>query len=669
MLDEKIIYTQFEATTDRELLVRLAAVLRPKKLKHGYESSIKLEQLTEWLQSHPQERYKLRKAITASIGAANMQYIFSESGLLTSSGFFAEFQQKLFSKLLPSLLPENDLRNTIREVFHDSNDYKWLNMVQVSAWFQFFKTMKLNIHFENEQQFKQLIQAAEILSYRIAALGLDRRITSKAGKILQPHNAFLDQNKEWLRYRLLADTGDSPEGQAHSYSRMLQWIDMALRQIKEFRKQKREKGTSLQQTYLTERLEQHLLRLQTLITIIDPSIEVNPQQYTSYFKEVVENENTHNKLRVFLSKNFSFLAYQIAEHGSRTGEKYITNNFKEYRQFIWSAAIGGFIISIAAFIKVELTNLHLPYFWASFTYGLNYALAFTVIHFLGGTIATKQPALTASTIATALDNTNPKSPSLNNLALMNAKVIRSQLASLFGNLVIVLPLTIFMAWAVHKITGEFLIPVNEINTTLDTVKPHFTNIWFASIAGVLLFLSGIVSGYFDNMVIYGNIPKRLLHHRGLRQLLGDKLLTRTAGYIDKNLGAIMGNVLLGFGLGFMIFFGKIFGIPLDIRHVTISTGFFGFAWYSSGFELGSQIITLSIIGLALIAFINLLVSFSLALYTALKSRGVASKQIIPLGKLTVKYFFTHPLDFFLPPKKERKVPAAKSVTYEEVVHE
>lgn len=117
-------------------------------------------------------------------------------------------------------------------------------------------------------------------------------------------------------------------------------------------------------------MEQHLLRLQTIITIIDPSIEVNPQEYTSYFKEVVENENTHNKLRVFLSKNFAFLAYQIAEHGSRTGEKYITNNFKEYRQFFCSAAIGGFIISLAALIIIELTNLHQPYFWASFCYGL-----------------------------------------------------------------------------------------------------------------------------------------------------------------------------------------------------------------------------------------------------------------------------------------------------------
>lgn len=75
-----------------------------------------------------------------------------------------------------------------------------------------------------------------MLSYRIAALGLDRRITSKAGKILRPHNAFVTQNKEWLRFSVLLTSGEMLEGRSHTYSRLLQWIDMGLRQIKEFRR-------------------------------------------------------------------------------------------------------------------------------------------------------------------------------------------------------------------------------------------------------------------------------------------------------------------------------------------------------------------------------------------------------------------------------------------------
>jgi site-specific recombinase len=141
---------------------------------------------------------------------------------------------------------------------------------------------------------------------------------------------------------------------------------------------------------------------------------------------------------------------------------------------------------------------------------------------------------------------------------------------------------------------------------------------------------------------------------------------KMARYVEHNLGAIMGNVLLGFGLGFLVFFGKILGLPLDIRHVTISTGFFGFSLFSSGFQIGMGKWVWCIAGLAGIAFTNLFVSFSLALFTALKSRGVSSKQLLPLAKLTLKYFLKFPLYFFYPPKEDRplSVPTQGNVNAE-----
>jgi len=116
----------------------------------------------------------------------------------------------------------------------------------------------------------------------------------------------------------------------------------------------------------------------------------------------------------------------------------------------------------------------------------------------------------------------------------------------------------------------------------------------------------------------------------------------------------MGNIFLGFGLGFMMFFGHIFGIPLDIRHVTISTGFFGFAAVAHGFAFTAGQWMYFAIGLMLIAATNLLVSFSLALYVALKSRKVSGRQLIPLIKISARYFLKFPGDFFFPPLSERQ---------------
>jgi site-specific recombinase len=68
---------------------------------------------------------------------------------------------------------------------------------------------------------------------------------------------------------------------------------------------------------------------------------------------------------------------------------------------------------------------------------------------------------------------------------------------------------------------------------------------------------------------------------------------------------------------------------------------------SSDIDLSTVLV--SFLGVLLIGMTNLLVSFSLALFVALKARRVSFNQWIPLGQLILGHFFTRPTDFFLPP--------------------
>jgi site-specific recombinase len=52
-----------------------------------------------------------------------------------------------------------------------------------------------------------------------------------------------------------------------------------------------------------------------------------------------------------------------------------------------------------------------------------------------------------------------------------------------------------------------------------------------------------------------------------------------------------------------------------------------------------------------IALVNLVVSFSLALYVAMQSRGMGAKPVFALGLLVVKRFAREPLAFFSPPPR------------------
>src|SRR5690606_11921108 len=127
-----------------------------------------------------------------------------------------------------------------------------------------------------------------------------------------------------------------------------------------------------------------------------------------------------------------------------------------------------------------------------------------------------------------------------------------------------------------------------------------------------LFLSGIISGYVDNLVRFRNIPGRVRAHPALKLLFKPERRNKIATYIDENLGGFAGNIALGFFLGFAPLIGKSLGIPFDIRHITISTANFAFGLQGLNDSVPLAELLVVIIGVLGIGFLNFLVSFGLA---------------------------------------------------------
>jgi site-specific recombinase len=177
-------------------------------------------------------------------------------------------------------------------------------------------------------------------------------------------------------------------------------------------------------------------------------------------------------------------------------------------------------------------------------------------------------------------------------------------------------------------------------------------LFYAAIAGVCLFLSGLIAGYHDNVAVYNKIPQRLRRLGWLQKLLGIRRLDRVAIYIENNLGALAGNFYFGCLLGGMSGMGVLLGLPIDIRHVTFSSAFAGFAFIGLDFNITGQVLATVLIGIWLIGTINLAVSFSLALYVAMKSRKVTFRQWRLLAVALLRRLWQEPRQFFLPPRKD-----------------
>jgi site-specific recombinase len=193
-------------------------------------------------------------------------------------------------------------------------------------------------------------------------------------------------------------------------------------------------------------------------------------------------------------------------------------------------------------------------------------------------------------------------------------------------------------------------PAKAHHLLADIDPIHGPALFYAAIAGVWLFVAGLISGYYDNKALYTRMGQRVRQLRRLRRLLGAARLERFSHYIEDNLGSLMGNFFFGFMLGMTGFIGFLLGLPLDIRHVTFSTANFATALVGLDYALSWNEIANASAGVALIGTVNLLVSFGLALWVAMRARKVRFKRGILLLQALGRRFISAPVEFFLGPK-------------------
>ena len=309
------------------------------------------------------------------------------------------------------------------------------------------------------------------------------------------------------------------------------------------------------------------------------------------------------------------------------------------------------VLSFIVIFKILIHHAHYAPFWEAVMYSLNYALGFILIHITGSSLATKQPAMTASALARALDAKANGDSNSENFAKLIAKVWSSQTISFIGNLLIVFPLTLIWLLVYNYITGYNLVDNAEAQKMLDANNPFKSLVWFyAGITGIFLFLSGIISGYYDNKIIYDSIPERIRKHPYLVKMLPASLLNKFAGYLEHNLGSLIGNFILGFFLGTATFIGEILGWPYDIRHITISSGYFSIGVYQNFSQLNWLEILIVLTGVLGVGFVNFIVSFSLAFFVALRARNIKINDYKDLLSSIYNYLKTNPLNFIVPAK-------------------
>lgn len=633
-----------------EFLVELFQKIRPANVKKAEDAELKFKAFLFQLQDDKSLLFSLRKTLLSQFVNSDITTALTESGLISSRGFIQELMSKLKHKFIPSLLKQTDFLFVIERIFYKKDDYVWMENIDESLWIRFFELIGIEVNLSEPQLISQLSDSLQTLSYRLTMMGLEKEITQKYEKVNDAIFPFLEQN------RLINLFMEKKQRSWHEQKQILDGVAEALhnclQSIRWIKEQRKETGTSLAETFLLTRIDEHVERMLMILDALDNDNLFNTKRFIHYFITVVRNQNRKNSLGEFLSQNFGLLAYQISEHGGRRGETFITKTKKEFYLLFISSLGGGFIISFIAIIKNLLVKVAVAPFWQAMLYSTNYSIGFLLIQSTGSTLATKQPAFTASAVAGSLDSNKLQGrPDLNNLAITIAQVSRSQLASFAGNLVVVFPLTYLLAFLFFEATGVKIASGTEAIALLDAQHPFKSlALVYACFTGFFLFLSGLIAGWIENYVVYAQLPQRISLHPFLHHNLGKRQMRWLLYTVENKLGSTAGSVSLGFFLGMASFFGKIFGIPFDIRHITISAGNTAIGFFGMDHPVDYRYLSVVLLGVALIGFLNFFVSFGFAFYVAVKSRGIMLKEYPEFLGILWRHMKKNPADFVRPPK-------------------
>ena len=580
----------------------------------------------------------------------------TDANILSENAFFPELKKRISYKFLPPVEDENTVSYIISKVlFNPKSDSNYIKNINPEDGSEFFKLMEIEKISTLPKVKKELLISANILALRSVGNALEAGIAKMVPEYKNFDNPFvaLQSELDSLIYRfkkdkdLQIDSKDVDYKQIKIYlQQCLDFVDKAFKNASKF-------GISSKINQSLLKIRQQLKRIQDIIPIL---VVDNEEDISTNSKNLVSNTlkyNSHrNNVRELIDDSTRLISHLITSHTAETGTHYIATSSKEYLKMFWKASGGGIIVGFLCIFKMMMSYSHGSEFSHAVLYSLNYAFGFIIIYLLGFTLATKQPAMTAATMAKVLSDESSSDKNYKEFANLVAKLSRTQFIAFVGNVLWSFPVALAIIYGMDWFRDENF-AVAKADKLLKDLNPIESKaILHACIAGFFLFISGIISGNISNSSIFNQVPERISQSPFLNQVIGAKNSKKLSDFYTKHWAGIISNFWFGIFLGVIAPLGVFLGLDLDIRHITFSAGNFALALYGKGFDIDTYTFVISLVTIFLIGAFNFIVSFGLSMLLAFRSRKVNFGELTIIYKSILKYFIKNPLRFFIPLKSE-----------------
>jgi len=638
-------------------LVELVRCFRPDKPK---ETPVSIEKLLLFLTENPQQKALLINYLKDLLSERKFSRMLSDAGILRDSDFISEVKKRLFDKILPYQPEKDTLEYVLNQVFYLDSDTIWINKIAKEELLRLFEMLQFSDIYSSVKEFSvlsELINAMELISQRMSGRAMETEVIKMVPEYDALESPFVALEKEFLqmedKIRTQTDHFITSDDLRYKHFLILhkqceEYVDKAFSNSSKF-------GISLKVNQSLLRIRQQLYRLKILIPLLVVNKEEDKKRNSIQLALKVIKYNCYkNNVGQLINESTQLLSYEITQHTAKTGEHYITESSKEYFKMFYAAMGAGAIVGVLCIIKVLLGKIETSGFGHAFLYSLNYAIGFVSIFLLGFTLATKQPAMTAATITRALENgmkkQNKNGEKHSSFAHLFARLFRSQFIAFVGNVIVAFPVSLLGIWLLD-LAFTYNIAETKWEKLLTDISPVASPaIFHAAIAGVFLFLSGIISGSVSNRNKHNQFFYRIQEHPLLKKSFGVKKTKRLAQWFEDNWAGVVSNTWFGVFMGSTASIGIFLGLDLDVRHITFVSGNLALGLYGAHFNVDNWTLFWGIFGIAVIGFMNFIVSFSLSLGLAFRSRDIPFSEVHFLNKAIWTYFKKRPMAFFFPVK-------------------
>jgi len=580
----------------------------------------------------------------------------TDANILSENAFFPELKKRISYKFLPPVEDENTVSYIISKVlFNPKSDSNYIKNINPEDGSEFFKLMEIEKISTLPKVKKELLISANILALRSVGNALEAGIAKMVPEYKNFDNPFvaLQSELDSLIGRFKEDENLQINSKDVDYKQIKIYLQQCLDFVDKAFKNASKFGISSKINQSLLKIRQQLRRIQDIIPIL---VVDNEEDVLINSKNLVSNTlkyNSHrNNVRELIDDSTRLISHLITSHTAETGTHYIATSSKEYLKMFWKASGGGIIVGFLCIFKMMMSYSHGSEFSHAVLYSLNYAFGFIIIYLLGFTLATKQPAMTAATMAKVLSDESSSEKNYKEFANLVAKLSRTQFIAFVGNVLWSFPVALAIIYGMDWFL-EKNFAVAKADKLLKDLNPIESKaILHACIAGFFLFISGIISGNISNSSIFNQVPERISQSPFLNQVIGAKNSKKLSDFYTKHWAGIISNFWFGIFLGVIAPLGVFLGLDLDIRHITFSAGNFALALYGKGFDIDTYTFVISLVTIFLIGAFNFIVSFGLSMLLAFRSRKVNFGELTIIYKSILKYFIKNPLRFFIPLKSE-----------------